>query len=274
MQFRHEFVMPSEYLPFRMFIFEGKEGNYKVTKHWHRSLELFFVQEGCITFYMNNREIPLYPGDFVIVNSNEVHSIDAPLPNTTIVVQIPMEAFEGYIDPDVFVTFEKQDDALNETIKQIILSMYYDYEQKEYGYRLKVKSLFLKLLHILLTKCKRDGENQEVIRVKKQLDRLSQVTQYMREHYREDISLVEVAQHFGFTPTYLSRIFHMYVNVNYRTYLLDIRVQNAVREMMNTDHSLIQIAMDHGFPDPRSFTSAFQKRYECKPSVYRKNRNS
>lgn len=272
MEFRHEFVMPSEHLPFRMFIFEGRDGNYKVNKHWHRSLELFLVQEGNITFYINNQEIQLYPGDFVIVNSNEIHSIDAPNPNTTIVVQIPMEAFEGYIEPDTFVIFAKQNTEINKQIYDIIVTMYHYYEEKVYGYRLKVKSLFLELLHLLLTKCKEDGENQKVVRVKKQLDRLSCVTQYMREHYREDITLISVAQHFGFTPTYLSRIFHTYANVNYRTYLLDIRVQNAMREMMNTEHSLSVIAMEHGFPDCRSFTSAFHKRYGCTPSAYRKQK--
>ena len=43
MDFRYEVVMPNEGLPFRMFIFEGKDGNYRVTKHWHQSVELFLV---------------------------------------------------------------------------------------------------------------------------------------------------------------------------------------------------------------------------------------
>ena len=38
MEFRHEVVIPNEDLPFKMFIFEGKDGNYKVSTHWHQSV--------------------------------------------------------------------------------------------------------------------------------------------------------------------------------------------------------------------------------------------
>ena len=85
MQFRYETVIPNEDLPFRMFIFEGKNGNYKVTKHWHQSVEIFLVLEGSIDFYINSIRNTLCSGDFVIVNSNEIHSIECPNPNVTIV---------------------------------------------------------------------------------------------------------------------------------------------------------------------------------------------
>ena len=45
MEVRYELVIPNDDLPFRLFIFEGREGKYKVTKHWHHSVEIFLVQE-------------------------------------------------------------------------------------------------------------------------------------------------------------------------------------------------------------------------------------
>ena len=42
-QIQHELIMPNEDLPFKMFIFEGREGNYIREKHWHRSIEIFAV---------------------------------------------------------------------------------------------------------------------------------------------------------------------------------------------------------------------------------------
>lgn len=59
MEVRHELVIPNDDLPFRLFIFEGRDGNYKVTKHWHHSVEIFLVQEGRIDFYINNSTYPL-----------------------------------------------------------------------------------------------------------------------------------------------------------------------------------------------------------------------
>lgn len=113
MEFRHELVMPNEHLPFRIFIFEGKDGNYKVSKHWHRSLELFLVLEGSITFYVNSQPYLISGKDFIIANSNEIHAIDSPQPNKTIVVQIPLQAFDGYIQEDQFINFKKQDAKQN-----------------------------------------------------------------------------------------------------------------------------------------------------------------
>ena len=33
--------MPNNVIPFKLFLFEGKDGNYIREKHWHRSIEIF-----------------------------------------------------------------------------------------------------------------------------------------------------------------------------------------------------------------------------------------
>ena len=53
MDFRYETVIPNDDLPFRMFIFEGRDGNYRVSKHWHQSVALFLVLEGELDFFIN-----------------------------------------------------------------------------------------------------------------------------------------------------------------------------------------------------------------------------
>lgn len=72
MEFSHEIIMPNEGLPFKIFIFEGGEGNYFRNKHWHRSVELFALFEGGLDFYINDMRCALKPGECMLVNSNEV----------------------------------------------------------------------------------------------------------------------------------------------------------------------------------------------------------
>ena len=271
MDFRYEVVMPNEGLPFRMFIFEGKDGNYRVTKHWHQSVELFLVLEGTIGFYINSRYFSLSEQDFVIVNANEIHSIDCPDPNLTIVLQIPAEAFENYREEAPYINFGRGSEEARARLVELVTDMFQAYEEKKYGYLLRVKGEFYQLLYLLVTEFKEEKLDAEVVRRRRQLDKLSQVTAFMKSHYREDIRLEEVADRFGFSPTYLSRIFQKYAQVNYRTYLIDLRVKYAVRELINTDREIGDIAMDHGFPDGRAFAKALKKRYGCLPSVYRKN---
>lgn len=272
MDFRHETVLPNEDLPFRMFIFEGKDGNYKVTRHWHRSVEIFLVLEGSIDFYINSSRSRLMAGDYVIVNSNEIHSIDCPDPNITIVLQIPSGAFGGYMDEGEYLTFSRKGEAEDERLKALVTEMFQVYEKRGLGYELKVKSCFYDLLYLLVTELSCQDPDKEHMKTKRHLDRLSEVTAYMKEHYHEELSLQEVAARFGFTPSYLSRIFKQYAQVNYRTYLIDLRVKYALREMLNSDIPLGELAMKHGFPDSRSFSKAFLKRYGCLPSQYRKSK--
>lgn len=269
-KFRYETVIPNEDLPFRMFLFEGKNGNYKVTKHWHRSVEIFLVLEGSMDFYINSSCNTLGSGDFVIVNSNEIHSIDCPNPNNTIVLQIPAAAFEGYGGENGLLTFALQKDEKDIRLKRLITEMFSSYEERGYGYEFKVKSQFLEVLYLLVTEFQTENRDKVQIKQKKYLDRLSKVTAYMKENYSRELSQQEVAAHFGFTPAYLSRIFKQYAQIGYRTYLSDLRVKYALREMMNSDRQISEIALDHGFADSRAFSKAFKKRYGCLPSEYRK----
>ena len=96
MRFSHELIVPEEGLPFKLFLFEGWNGNYFREKHWHRSIEIFAVCQGELGFFVDDRMWRLTADEFIIVNSNEVHSIDAPRPNETIVLQIPLKMFEEY----------------------------------------------------------------------------------------------------------------------------------------------------------------------------------
>lgn len=270
MEFRHETVIPNDDLPFRMFLFEGRDGNYRVSKHWHRSVELFLVLEGAMDFYINSRQYKLGPNDFVIVNTNEIHSIECPDPNTTLVLQIPVDAFEGCMGEASGLAFADRDEAQKGRLVDLVRGMFETYEEHAFGYRLKVKGQFMELLYLLVTEFRVEQNDKEQVRQKRHLDKLSQVTQYMKENYNRELSLEAVAAHFGFTATYLSHMFREYAQVGYRTYLMDLRVKYAARELLNTDHYIGDIALAHGFTDARAFSKAFKKRYGCLPSRYRR----
>ncbi len=267
--FKHELIIPNEDLPFKMFEFEGKNGNYRRAKHWHRSVEIFLVLEGRLEFYIDNRAYPLEAPDFRIVNSNEIHSIDAPEQNRTIVVQIPAGCLSGYLDEQEYAVFSKQSELLNMELIRLIAQMYQVYEEKKTAYELKVRGLFYQMLYLLVTEFMTKEENQVSLRQKRHLDKLSKITSYMKNNYDQDITLESVAEEFGFSPTYLSRMFKRYADISYKTYLLNLRTEYGLREMMNTDHSLSDVAMNNGFPNSRAFAKAFLKRYGALPSEYR-----
>ena len=271
MDFRHELVLPNEDLPFRLFVFEGKDGNYKVSKHWHRSIEIFLVLEGGIDFYINAQRYRLLPGEFMLVNSNEVHSIDSPEPNFTLVLQIPRGLFENYMKDADHLLFRRscQSDA---ELVSLIRRMQELYTHRQSGDLFHILSDFYKMMYLLVTDYRILEVDEERRRQNKNLDRLSKITSYIQVNYRENLTLEGVAHIFGFSPAYLSKMFQKYAGINYKAYLLDLRTEAGYRLLMNTELAVGEIALECGFPDSRSVAKAFRRRYGMTPAEYRKKR--
>lgn len=273
MEFSHELVIPNEDLPFKMFLFEGKDGGYFRDKHWHRSIEIFAVFEGALDFYLNNEICPLHPGEFMLVNSNEIHSIASPLPNRTVVLQIPLKTFEDYYTGEQYIRFTHKNQLQDCEIMELIRKMYCAYDGKQCGYQLKVKGLYFQLLFLMVTEYRELNVTPDMLKKNKKLNRLSSITSYIRDHYTEDLSLELLAEIFGYTPAYLSRMFQKYAGINYKTYLQSVRLEEAYKELVNTDHTISQVALNNGFPNNKAFAREFRSKYGVLPSEYRRSRS-
>ena len=55
-------------------------------------------------------------------------------------------------------------------------------------------------------------------------------------------------------------------------YINELRLEQAYRDLMNTDLSILHVAMNHGFPNEKSFIRVFKKGYGVTPHQYRKAR--
>ena len=128
------------------------------------------------------------------------------------------------------------------------------------------RSLYYNILFLLVKDYRESEAAEKEIQDSRRLDALSKITTYMREHYTEDLKLSDLATLFGYSDAYLSRMFKKYAKVNFKSYLQEIRMAYAYRELMNTDYTISRIAMDNGFADSRAFSKEFRKRYGILPS--------
>ena len=268
MQTNHEIVVPNEDLPFKMFLFEGEKGNYFRDKHWHRSIEIFMVFEGHLKFYLNDLEQELNPGEFVLVNSNEIHAIDSPEPNKTVVIQIPLKTFSDYFTGEQYIRFTHEAKKQDVQVVDLIREMFAAYGKKETGYDMRVKSGYYMLLYLLVSVYRELDVKDELLKQNRKLNKLTPITNYMKEHYREELSLEALAEVFGYAPAYISRMFQKYAGINYKDYLQGVRVEYAFAELNRAEHTVSEVAFHHGFPSSRAFSKAFQKKYGMLPSAY------
>ena len=268
MQSNHEIVVPNEDLPFKMVLFEGEKGNYFRDKHWHRSIEIFMVFEGHLKFYLNDLEQKLNPGEFVLVNSNEIHAIDSPEPNKTVVIQIPLKTFSDYFTGEQYIRFTHEAKKQDAQVVDLIREMFAAYGKKETGYDMRVKSGYYMLLYLLVSVYRELDVKDELLKQNRKLNKLTPITNYMKEHYREELSLEALAEVFGYAPAYISRMFQKYAGINYKDYLQGVRVEYAFAELNRAEHTVSEVAFHHGFPSSRAFSKAFQKKYGMLPSAY------
>ena len=279
MEFQHELIIPNEGLPFKIFLFEGGQGHYEREKHWHTSVEIFAVLKGRLTFFLNDKEYPLEAGELIVINSNEIHSIHAPEKNETVVLQIPLKQFEKYFTAQRFIRFTSAARLVKDKNKKapdnrklafFIEELYKVYQDREEGWEYRTMALYYNVLYLMVKDYRETKAEQAEIQDSRRLDALSKITTYMREHYTENLKLSDMADLFGYSDAYLSRMFKKYAKINFKAYLQEIRMSYAYRELSNTEKTISQIALDNGFANSRAFSGEFQKKYGKLPSEFRK----
>lgn len=266
---QHELIVPNEDISFKMFLFEGKDGGYYREKHWHRSVEIFAVLEGELEFFFGEEHIHLKKDEFVLVNSNELHSIHALYPNQSVVLQIPVISFQRYYSDSEFVYFSRSRIDTDSQVMQLIREMYGIYQEKALGYDFAVQSRFYQLLYLLVLKYRESSTDRKALQHYRKMNRLSNITDYIRENYQKDISLDYLGSVFGYAPTYISKMFQKYAGYSFKHYLTEIRLTYAVQDLTGTEDSLDRIAARNGFPDRKALNRAFQDHFGMTPGQYR-----
>lgn len=100
-------------------------------------------------------------------------------------------------------------------------------------------------------------------------DRLSEVYQYVKENYKKEISLDEVAQVANLTPTSFCRMFKSKTKKNFIEYLNEIRISNACKHLIESDMSVSEIAYECGYKTVSNFNKLFKKNTGNTPKEYK-----
>ncbi|MFL9832221.1 AraC family transcriptional regulator [Flavobacterium sp. ST-87] len=100
-------------------------------------------------------------------------------------------------------------------------------------------------------------------------DRLSEVYQYIKENYKKEISLDEVAQIASLTPTSFCRMFKSKTKKNFIEYLNEIRISNACKHLIESDMSVSEIAYECGYKTVSNFNKLFKKNTGNTPKEYK-----
>lgn len=244
--------------------------NWHSTMHSHPFTEFFYVVSGKGYFkFVDGLIKNVNEDDLIIVNPNISHTEISDSEN-------PLEYIVLGIEGIQFFTFEQNDLGYSihnyKDYKHDILlymkSILIEYQDQDPYQALVIKNLLDALIINIIRRTKyniqiRDHDadvNKDSLFIKNYLDK----------HFREDISLDDLAELTFMNKYYLSHIFKEDVGKSPIQYILEKRVEEAKKMLCTTDLNISQISSILGFGTPAYFSQYFKKETSLSPSAYRK----
>lgn len=258
-------------------IYHRPIGEKYVVPHWHEAIEIDYILKGDPgTLFIEDQKYDLKQGDVYVINSRLIHSLDTIINSDQRIITLlinyewlrhclPKTMRKKSFD---LIRTQKKDNqriAFKEMIDLIVGIKDFQFFDKSENNHLHQLSMSVELISILVQNFSVDKElKREIPEV------ISEIIEEFHDEYQHEIQLSEMAQHYNYSYAYFSKFFKRYLGLSPKKYLTLLRVQNAADLIEKTDDKFIKIASDTGFPDEKSFYSAFKSKYNQTPLEYRK----
>ena len=92
---------------------------------------------------------------------------------------------------------------------------------------------------------------------------------YIDEHYKEDISLQDVAGVLGYSDVYFCKLFKQNFGKSFIVYLNELRISKAKEFLANPAINIKDISSEAGYRDANYFARVFKRMTGQTPSEYR-----
>ncbi len=108
-----------------------------------------------------------------------------------------------------------------------------------------------------------------VVDKRKEPPAVTDAIRYMETHYRDNISIEDIAGQLALNPRYFSKLFKKHTDSSPHQYLLALRLRRAKSLLLETSLSVQQISEECGFTSSTHFIRAFKQENDITPQKYR-----
>lgn len=98
---------------------------------------------------------------------------------------------------------------------------------------------------------------------------ISDMVDWVENNIEDEPTLERMANHVGYSECYCSTMFHEYVGVPFKEYVLKRKLSLAAETLLVSDVRIIEIAVRYGFSSHEAFTRAFKKTFGYSPNQFR-----
>ena len=251
-------------------------GNFRF--NWNDSVDLTMVLRGNLKLCTEDGIYELGEDDFALINPNIGHAgLMQEIGTIVLVLLFSREFLERILGQvplfDCICSSEKHNDPGMMKIRRYAARIFRELADRhtDIAGRIFIKAQILLLFSVLFSGYRKTGGmGPERISSDLQKKRGQAMTKYIDRHFREDLTLTELAREQEMNVSYLSIYFRRCTGLSFYEYLTCKRLEYAVYMLNNTDSNILSISEDAGFPNVKSFHSAFRKYLGMTPGQYRK----
>lgn len=252
--------------------------------HWHEDFEVSCVRSGKVIYRTVSKEILLKPGDAVFINSKVIHSV-TPLEPRTEIYHISqffdnnlIAGSEGnVIDAKYVMPIQK-----NEEIDIIVLpasEKKFDkfrklldsnselFEEENIYFEFDIRQNICEMWRIIRDSVEDIDSDIPILPIANK--RLRKAITYIQKHYKEKITLDDIADNVHISIRECNRMFNKYLKISPINYLQSVRMQKATSMLSDTNISIVDVALENGYTSSSYFGKKFKEQHHITPKEYR-----
>ncbi len=254
-------------------------GHYTMpSNHFHDRFEIFYLLTGERYYFIKDRTFFIKKGDLVLINNYDLHkTIDTGVPNhERILIKFSKEFIstpDSHVDEIMkslfsfnLIHFSIKAQSMAEDILQ---KMFQEVDAKKTGFEISLQSLLMQLL-VFSVRYVEDNPTHIPEHPTPIHQKVSEIVQYINQHYAEQISLSSISKLFFVSPYYLSRAFNKVTGFTFVEYLNNVRIKEAQKLLRETRLSASSISEKVGFGSIAHFGRVFKSITSQSPLHYRK----
>lgn len=240
----------------------------EIKEHVHNFYEIYFLIDGKIDLFVENRTHHLKPFDIMIMKPNVLHRaiFCEDYRHERAVIYFDGRSVK---DENILKELESQNGVLSlpaTSSKRIfkLINILLNETEKDVYYESYVSAVLTELLVVIFRNKMKKSGNYAGIKFEKIID-------YVKTNSREAITLSGVAEKFSLSEAHLSRMFKKNTSFTFTQYINYQRVIFSQRKLLGTDDSIGDIAFESGFENLTHYGRVFKQLVGCTPREYRKS---
>ncbi len=249
---------------------------WRYEMHDHSAVEILLTLEGVVTYTVEDSVYQVRKGEVLIIPPDVPHALSMGEDSSRYLFLFEPDAVMSMRDiKSLSVHFHKpfhlrDGSEAHVRIRELLLRARDTYEKRELMWNTMCYSCLLRIYATLGQRYlsgvrPRGGENTRTV----DSEVINAAMTYINNHYKDDLSLEDVAGFAGFSRYYFSRSFKKQTGYSFKDFLCQKRLQVAMDLLIRTNRSMKDVALDSGFGSVATFNRVFRENKGCTPTQYR-----